>query len=118
MGRTSDCSHASRNVVGRDGKVVDLPALSSLIRRLSANPLHGSELVSELLHLLPRFNAGHFGYIVVVKAFRMALNQVENFFFIGPTRHSRSSENVASSSGKYNSSPRIKTLKRNSSTGT
>ena len=80
------------NVFASGREIMDFSALAGLIDRLSANPLHRSELVTELLHLLPGFDTGHLRYVVVVQTLRVFLNQVENFFFIRFTRHSRSLE--------------------------
>jgi len=64
-------------------KIVYLPPFANFFHGLSANAFRVCQLIAELLHLLPRLDAGHLCNIVVIQPFRVPLQQAVDLFFVG-----------------------------------
>ena len=61
---------------------MDFPSLTDLADGLAPDPFRIRQLITELLHLLPGVNTGHFRNVVVVQPLWMAINKVEDLFSI------------------------------------
>src|ERR1051326_6504437 len=64
------------------GEIVNLTSFSTLLHRVTANAFRVRQLIAQLLHLLPRLNAGYPGNVVVIQTLGMLVYQVKDFFLI------------------------------------